>query len=384
MPAMRHLVNKLAVFAVCCALLYGMGGAGVREAFAPEMAALLVAAVAGTLYEVVCGRWRGLLPLAGAAAACAVPGAVPAVLPLTCYDLTQAVWVRWPARWPGVPVGLTLALGVLAWAGVLPLAGAILGAASTGLAGLLAQRTLAGEAGQAELVGLRDDLQEAVLRLSAKNRELDEARTWQGEAAKLAERSRIAREIHDGVGHMLTRAALQVGALRVVHRGEAVGEELAGVEQTLQEALGAVRTSVHDLHDTTADLQVVLIQLVRGYPLGEAVLVYEADGVPDERTAGCLAAVAREALSNAARHGKARRVEVRVTEFPALWQLRVADDGVGCEGRPSGTAAGDGMGGYGLGLVSMRERIEALGGSFKAGPRERGGFEVFASVPKRG
>ena len=100
MPAMRHLVNKLAVFAVCCALLYGTGGAGVRETFAPEMAALLVAAVAGTLYEVVCGRWRGLLPLAGAAAVCAVPGAAPAVLPLTCYDLTQVVWVRWPARWP--------------------------------------------------------------------------------------------------------------------------------------------------------------------------------------------------------------------------------------------------------------------------------------------
>ena len=73
---------------------------------------------------------------------------------------------------------------------------------------------------------------------------------------------------------------------------------------------------------------------------------------------------------------------VRVTEFPALWQLRVADDGVGCEvvlgTRPVG------RGGWGLGLVSMRERVEALGGSFYAGPRERGGFEVFASVPKRG
>ncbi len=384
MPAMRHLTNKLVVFAACCALLYGTGRAEAQGTFVPEMAVLLVAAAVGTLCEMVPDRWRGLLPLVDVVASCVVPTAAPVLFPLACYDLTRWLWGRRTPRWAWAPAAMALALVALAWAGLLPVASAVLGAAFTGLAGLLAGRTVAGEAGQSELVGLRDDLQEAVLRLSAKNRELDEARVWQEEAAKLAERSRIAREIHDGVGHMLTRGALQVGALRVVHRGEGVAEELAGVEATLQEALDAVRASVHDLHDAATDLQVVLAQLVHGYPLGAAVLFYEADGAPDDRTAACLASVARESLSNAARHGKARNVEVRVTEFPALWQLRVVDDGVGCE---QGTGAGHGAageGGRGLGLVSMRERVEELGGSFCAGPDERGGFRVFASVPKRG
>ncbi len=376
MPRMRHLTNKLVVVAACCALLYGAGYAGVQEVFAPEMAALLVAAAVSMLGGVVPRRLRVPLLLVDAVAACAVPAAIPALLPLACYDLTCMVWGRWPARWSAVPAAGALALVLLAWAGSLPVVPAVLGAAFTALAGPLAERTVAGEVGQAELLALRDDLQEVVLRLSAKNRELDEARAWQGEAAKLAERARIAREIHDGVGHMLTRGVLQVGALRAVHRGEAVVEELAAVEATLQEALGAVRTSVHDLHDAAADLRVVLAQMADGYPAGKVTLRVEADGTPDARTVGCLVSVAREALSNAARHGRARHVEVLVTEFPALWQLKVVDDGEGAGERPGS--------GRGLGLVSMRERVEELGGSFSAGPDEQGGFAVFASVPKRG
>lgn len=91
----------------------------------------------------------------------------------------------------------------------------------------------------------------------------------------------------------------------------------------------------------------------------------------------CFLAVLRESLSNAARHSDATRVDVRCLEHPSFYQLVVEDNG-GKKGCLAPETAGDGMG-----LSSMRERVEALGGSFAAGPAEDGGWRVFASVPKR-
>ena len=89
--------------------------------------------------------------------------------------------------------------------------------------------------------------------------------------------------------------------------------------------------------------------------------------------ARCLLAVVREALSNTLRHSDARHVSVELAEHPGLWRLRVADDGDAAAPAPDGA---------GMGLASMEERVRALGGSFQAGPGERGGWVVFASVPR--
>ena len=98
----------------------------------------------------------------------------------------------------------------------------------------------------------------------------------------------------------------------------------------------------------------------------------------DANVSACLVAVAREAMSNALRHGHARTIELRCVEHPSLYQLVVLDDGGTC-------GTGDcGKGASGMGLASMRERVEGLGGSFAAGPRpDACGWRVFASVPKR-
>ena len=116
----------------------------------------------------------------------------------------------------------------------------------------------------------------------------------------------------------------------------------------------------------------------------------------------CLLAVIREALSNALRHGHAGRIEVRCLEHPALWQLSVLDDGGARDGLAAPVAGTDASASDrhgtpadlaafsgqfhtsgGMGLASMRERVEALGGSFSAGPRrDSTGWRVFASIPK--
>ena len=180
------------------------------------------------------------------------------------------------------------------------------------------------------------------------------------------------------MGHLLTRAVVQAEAYRVVHSGEPAEKDLAAVALTLREALDEVRASVHDLRDDACDLSVQVRAVVERACAGTAVVpaVRVEAGEAPVAVASCLTAVAREAVSNVLRHADARHVSVELVEHPGLWRLTVTDDGTAPAGAPGG--------GSGMGLASMEERVRALGGAFRAGPGARGGWTVFASVPRSG
>lgn len=404
MAAMRYLADKLLLCALCVALLVQGDTSGA------SVAALLAAIAASGLFEVLPHRIRPWLPLAVCLglAVCfgtsAVPAASAAVLPLVAYDLARvacdpaalALRTRWQSvlacaialAFPLVAASLQLDSAMAAPVASPAVASARVVAAGArlfifivpcALAGLLAWRTAGALRHEEELLRLRDDLQETVLRLRGKNRELVDAQARAEHAATLAERARISRAMHDSVGHLLTRSVLQVEALRVVHAAEPVEAELAQVKDTLSDALNTVRACVHNLHDESVDLQTKLAGIAGAYPCGVARLQYTAENPAPGAVADCLCALTREALSNAARHGRAAHVDVAVTEYPGLWQFAATDDGAGADdAADGGPHASDG-----LGLRSMREQVEALGGTFRAGPRPASGFSVFASIPKR-
>lgn len=249
---------------------------------------------------------------------------------------------------------------------------------------LLAWRTTSTIAQRARNQLDRDRLSERAQHLAAQNRDLLDRRAYELRVATLEERARIAREIHDNVGHLLTRACLQVEALRVVHEGEArVQTDFADVGRTLNEALACVRASVHDLRDDAVDLELSMRELADETARDTGLAVeasVAAEHVPAD-VAACFTALVREAAANTLRHSDATRLSVRCLEHPALYQLLVVDNGTGA-GTLGGGSAPDGATG-GMGLASMRERVEALGGTFSAGPDAGGGFRVFASIPKR-
>ena len=373
MAPMKHLVDKL-VIAVACGALLGTT--------APQpwgVIGLLGTVMAAALFELVPWPWRGLCAALPCAALVLAPGLPVGILPLPAYDLTRTALAarRWGcaivAALPLVAVfGRTMAGATLS-SQAFPAAVAATAPAAilATLAALLALRTTHSLAEQHELKRLRDTLQESVLHLCRKNAELDEARAYQERAATLAERARIARAIHDNVGHLLTRSIFQVEALQVVHASDALGPELAPLGATLHEALDTVRASVHNLHDESVDLEVQLASLARTYPGGTAELAYTADGRATPAITDCLTSITREALANAARHGHASHVRIAVEEHPTFWRLRVTNNGPVAEPLPPA----------GLGLRSMRERVDAHGGTFWAAPTPDG-FTVFATVPK--
>ena len=246
------------------------------------------------------------------------------------------------------------------------------------LAALLALRTTEEETTRARLHAMRDDLREKVLALQDANARLLRAQDNELRAAALSERTRIAREIHDGVGHVLTRLLLQVKALQVTHRDEpGVVADLATLDSDLGEALDSMRRSVHALSEEGEELATSLNLLGSRCGIAKVEVDCSTQTEPPPAVARCVVAVVREALTNAARHGRAAFARVAVTDYPAFWQVTVDNDGVV---PPGDEPLMDGDKNAGLGLRSMTERVEALGGRVRITPRPR--FTVFATIPR--
>ena len=375
---MNRLFDKSIVLACCIAAAMGLA------VNAHLVAAFCLGVIATSLAEVARGNRAHHASEAASyvyvIAAVFVPPFVP-FAPLALYDIARLV--RREHAWIALGVGAVFACALVAdprtdalTARTLLLT-VILSVAAT----LLSLRTDQLEREQQRMRRTRDQLQERALALEARNRDLADRQDYEVELATLAERARIAREIHDNVGHQLTRASLQTEALRVVHADEpGVAADFADVKRTVDEALQLVRTSVHALNDNAANLSVQLERIVEdarsdGGPQIELEVL--AEHAP-ANVANCFAAVLREALSNAMRHAHAQNVTVRCMEHPSFYQLIVTDDGTGATKTNSRGIA------EGMGLGSMRERVEALGGTFTAGPRAGApGWRVFATVPKQ-
>ena len=335
-------------------------------------------AVAGLGVTVKQGRWTVAVPVAyllvGSFSTASVVGAPLAVYGLARLGALGTRHARMAAAAACIPFAALMAARVQDTP-VLALA-----LVFCALAALLALRTVQEEAARRSLHVVRDDLREKVLTLQDTNAQLLQAQDYELRAAALAERTRIAREIHDGVGHLLTRLLLQVKALQVVHREEpGVVADLTTLDGGLDEALDSMRRSVHALSDDGEELATSLNLLGSRCGIDSVSVDCSTEAEPPAAVARCVVAVVREALTNAARHGGARSARVAVTDYPAFWQVTVDNDGiVPAEGEP----AVDGRAGSGLGLRSMTERVEALGGRVRITPRPR--FTVFATIPKDG
>jgi signal transduction histidine kinase len=205
----------------------------------------------------------------------------------------------------------------------------------------------------------------------------------QDRSARLAvelERQRVARELHDILGHGLSVMVLQAGAVRRL-LGPAQADERAALEaaeQTGRDALAELRRVVSGLR-TDEPLMAApglaaldaLAEQVRAAGLPVELHV-EGPRRPLPRVLEHSAyRVVQEALTNALKHAGPAHAEVRVRFEDAWLELSVLDDGRGNgrEGPP------------GFGLIGMRERASVFGGNVEAGPRPTGGFAVHARFP---
>lgn len=224
---------------------------------------------------------------------------------------------------------------------------------------------------------IRDDDTELQIVLEEKNRTLRKKQDYEIYAATLKERNRIAREIHDNVGHMLSRSILMVGAMKAIQKEDALSETLKQLEDTLNTAMDNVRESVHDLHDESVNLKETLEALTGEFTFCPATLIYDMGyDVPREIKYSFIAII-KEALSNVMKHSDATVVRITAREHPGLYQLIVADDGKRIDSRriERRKELSDG-----IGLKNIEDRTKSLGGNLQVQTKE--GFCIYVTVPK--
>lgn len=241
----------------------------------------------------------------------------------------------------------------------------------------------------------RDDSRELTLMLEKKNQDLLEKQDTEVYLATLKERNRIAREIHDNVGHMLSRSILMVGALKAINQNENLKVPMEQLDQTLNEAMTNVRQSVHDLHDESVNLKEVMESLVAEFSFCPVQLTYDMGyDIPKEIKYSFIA-ITKEALNNVMRHSNADEVKILVREHPWLYQLIIEDNGTSEERiQPDGDreeyAAQESVGktgndrnteSSGIGIKNMKERVRMLGGNMQI--QKENGFRIFITVPKQ-
>jgi signal transduction histidine kinase len=198
---------------------------------------------------------------------------------------------------------------------------------------------------------------------------------------RMEEQARIARELHDVIAHNVSVMVVQAAAANDVFdtRPDRAREALRAIEASGRSALGELRRLLGVVRDDGAeyapqpglDRLDELVAHVRAAGLPVSISI---EGDPRPLPAGVdLSAyrVVQEALTNTLKHAHATRVDVA---------LRYGDDELGVEVRDDGSS-GDADDGAGRGLIGMRERVTAFGGSLETGPASSGGFAVSASFP---
>lgn len=238
------------------------------------------------------------------------------------------------------------------------------------LSGWLRRRTSLLENLKTERNQLRDSARELSMKLKRQNRELLEKQDAEISSAALQERGRIAREIHDSVGHLLSSALLQVGALLAINRDEKTRGGLSTLHDTLNEAMNSIRRSVHDLHDESIDLYEHLYRLTKSFSFCPLAFRYELETDPPAKVKYAFLAITKEGLTNIVRHSKATAASLLLREHPGFYQFILQDNGHVEDYRPEN----------GIGLQNIHERVETLHGVVNI--TAENGFRIFISIPK--
>ncbi|MBO4325456.1 MAG: sensor histidine kinase [Lachnospiraceae bacterium] len=365
---MNRLYEKLAILLLC------LPGFLLAGTVAVPVLAFLFAVIVSSTVQLFSGRKAVWVLLFAASALCGAVPILACALPLFLYDSIREK--KWWLVLPGISV--VASIGALS----LPQILCILTGLTVTLMLVLRMTSLEDSVGR--LTELHDSITEKNVQLAEQNKRLFEAQDSEVRVATLKERNRIAREIHDNVGHLLTRSILQTGAIQILNKDPSLQEPLNELKTTLDGAMTSIRESVHDLHDDSIDLKRVLQEMADavtgengadGSPASRFVISLQYDASPNipGDIKLCVAGIVKEGISNAVRHSNGDEIDIIFREHPGFYQLLIEDNG---KNKEQTEFSG------GIGLRNMEDRAKNVGGriSFTASAQ---GFRVFLTIPKQ-
>ena len=224
----------------------------------------------------------------------------------------------------------------------------------------------------------RDDSTELTLLLQDKNRSLRDKQDYEIYAATLKERNRIAREIHDNVGHLLSRAILITGAMKMTNQISGLQEPFESLDSSLGEAMDSIRKSVHDLHDDAVDLEKALEEIIADFSFCSVDFSYHLSKTIAREVKYNVIAIVKEALNNVMKHSNAKLVQLTVSESEDLYQVMIEDNGTTIS--PNTPTNPLNIETRGIGLINMTERVKKLHGTIIF--YSQNGFRIYIKLPK--
>lgn len=250
-------------------------------------------------------------------------------------------------------------------------------------------RTMQNDTGSAKVIAVRD----ITLRVTAENQlkeSLDQLRILSGhlQAVREEERTRVAREVHDELGQLLTGIKLELFGLRDDIAKEVAGESVTTLQKDLDSIRGLVDQTIASVKRIATDLRPAILDTLGLVPALEwqtrdfekrtgimASFRSDVHNLPlDSDRTSAVFRIAQESLTNVARHSEATQVKVRLQTTGHMLVLRVEDNGIGLP-------TTDKVETTAFGIIGMRERATLLGGSITLTGRQQKGTKVVLKLP---
>jgi len=235
---------------------------------------------------------------------------------------------------------------------------------------------------QSDYNELRDTSASYQRLLEEKNRSILKNQDYEISLATLNERNRISKELHDSIGHMLSRAILQVGALLTISKEKAVREGLTELKDTLSSGMDDIRKSIHNMYEESVDLYTQTEKIINEFTFCKVYFDYDISGPPPIAVRYCFIAITKEALANIMKHSDATKAQIIMREHPGLYQLIIQDNGTKHKNLDINIDRYLDLYDYGggMGLRNIAERVRSLNGYLHISADE--GFRIFVTIPK--
>ena len=216
---------------------------------------------------------------------------------------------------------------------------------------------------------VRDELKEDTFYLEKYNKQLLIDKEKNIHIAILTERNRIARELHDSIGHAISSSILQVEALKVISTEDHVIKSLDTLQNTLKSGMDDIRKSIHNLYNESLDLKNQIEKLCSETPHIDVELIYKIDDGLDYDLKFDILSVVKEALTNCAKHSNATKLKISLLSQPKFYSILVEDNGSNFYDRNKG-----------IGLLSMKEIADKYNGFFNY--KFEKGFKIHMTLMK--
>mgnify|MGYP003293391783 CR=1 FL=1 len=233
-----------------------------------------------------------------------------------------------------------------------------------------------------DYTSIQDTSRELYLAQVEKNQHMLENQDYEINLATLNERNRISKEIHDNIGHLLSRSLLQIGALLMITKDDTTKEVLTDLKDSISSGMDDIRTSIHNMHDESIDLYTELYTLVKEFTFCHINFEYDLSEQPELKLRYCFISTLKESLANIVKHSKATDVYVILREHPAFYQFIIDDNGeltqtdkTRIRRQLHHTNSNEGMG-----LHNIIDRVTGFHGTISFNLDH--GFQTFITIPK--